>query len=925
MLLQPAVGLNNSPAFLRAIALAVIFVMAAPIGAQNPAIASGDPGSTDRFWGQLPLPQDEGFTGFYQEVNKLRSTARLMATAAHPDDEDGPMLAMESRGLGATALELTINRGEGGQNRIGSELFDELGILRTLELLQADQYYGVEERFTRAVDFGFSKSAEETFEKWGGHEPTLSDMVRVIRTFRPDVIMSVFTGTPSDGHGHHQASGILTREAFRAAGDPNRFPEQIKDGLLPWRPKKLYMRSFRGGDDWSVRLDVGTYSPALGMSYIQTGVIGRAHQVSQVIGSSVPPGHSYSYYKLVDSALPEGVKAGVREKDFFDGIDTSLPGLSARLGAEANKLPALATALDKLDAVAKLAAAVSPQDMTQAATPLLSGVNVLRELIPQVESSSLSAAAKAELLTHLRTKLEQFEKAAADAGAVTMLASVDTPGNSSQPSFFRQEQTFLIAVPGQTFTMTAHLYNRGQQKLDQVHMNLELPLGWKAEQINFAPGHGAIESNAEASAQFRVTVPENAQYTRPWFYHSDPQTESFYKVVPELAQYVTLPFPPPPVIAHAEYITSDDLTGEASAVTQVKFIDPIYGQSQRPLAVGPALSVELEPVTQVISTTAGLKTEVRVGVRNNVLGPIQGTLKLSVPQGWRAEPASLPAKFFENGEYESFSFTVTPGPLREQKYEVKAVLDAGGKQFDQGYRVETRHDIGTFYYYHPAQQQVSAVAVKLPKTLRVGYIMGAGDDIPPVLKQIGIDLQMISPAELASGDLSRYDTIVLGIRAYDVRTDVRDQNRRLLDYVSRGGTLVVQYNQQTGQFNAGHYTPYPASASGERVTVEEAPVEVLAPNDRVFNFPNKIGPKDFDGWVQERGVYFMSQWDEHYTPLLSSHDPGEAPLKGGLLVAKYGQGTYIFTGYAFFRQLPAGVPGAIRLFANLLSVGAKGQ
>jgi hypothetical protein len=542
-----------------------------------------------------------------------------------------------------------------------------------------------------------------------------------------------------------------------------------------------------------------------------------------------------------------------------------------------------------------------------------------------VQQSSLSAAAKTDLLAHLNTKLGQFEKAAADAEAIELDATADRPGDTGargQPGIFVPlEQSFVMAVPGQVFTLTAHLYNSGKQALDSVRMNLELPAGWKSEEISPA-SPGAVAAGSEVTARFRVTVPADAQYTRPYFYRDDPQKEGLYRVVKGMEQYESLPFPPPPVIVHAEYRQGDG-TGEIRSVAQVRYIDPIYGQAERPLPVGPAFAVELQPGAQTISTTKSVATQVRVGVRNNVVGGSEGTLALEVPQGWRVEPASVPVKFSEAGEYVGYAFTVTPGPLREGHYQVKAIVTANGKQYSDGYRVIARRDIGTFYYYQPARQIVSAVEVKLPAKLRVGYIMGAGDDIPAALEQVGVDVHMISPGELAGGDLSQYDTIVLGIRAYDVRTDVREQNRRLLAYVEHGGTLVVQYNQQTNLFNSGHYTPYPLTASGERVTVEEAPVEILDPASHLMNAPNKIAQRDFDGWVQERGVYFANSWDPKYTPLLASHDPGEQPLKGGLLVAPYGKGTYIWTGYAFFRQLPAGVPGAMRLFVNLLAAGAK--
>jgi hypothetical protein len=274
-----------------------------------------------------------------------------------------------------------------------------------------------------------------------------------------------------------------------------------------------------------------------------------------------------------------------------------------------------------------------------------------------------------------------------------------------------------------------------------------------------------------------------------------------------------------------------------------------------------------------------------------------------------------------DGDVNNYSFRVTPQNLKEGAYQVTARAEYNGKQYAEGFKLITRPDLDSFYAYRPATEKVQAVDVKLPAQLNIGYIMGAGDEIPAVLRSVGLNINMISAQELASGDLSRYGTIVVGIRAYDIRTDLREHNRRLLDYVNQGGTLIVQYNQSTGLFNDGHYTPYPATAGNVRVSVEEQPVDILAPEERVFSYPNKIASKDFDGWVQERGLYFMTQWDPQFKPLLASNDPGEPPQKGGMLMARYGKGTYIYSGYAFFRQLPAGVPGAIRLFVNLLSVG----
>ncbi|HEV2960920.1 MAG TPA: NEW3 domain-containing protein [Candidatus Angelobacter sp.] len=866
-----------------------------------------------------PLPEDTGAVHLYQLLTKLRTTARIMHTLAHPDDEDGGMMTLEARGHGATVLLFTVNRGEGGQNKFGAESSDDLGILRTLELLQADKYYGVEQRFSSVIDFGFSKTAEETFSKWHGHDIALGDMVRAIRIFRPDVLICRFQGSKIDGHGNHEASGVLTREAFRAAGDPNKFPEQIKEGLLPWQPKKLYMRP---GDDVTVRLDTGAYSPLLGMAYVQFSLEGLAHQTSQGTGGiRVSPGHRYSSYKLADSTLGS-IAAGQHENDLLDGIDTSLPALAARIGNEEGKAPFLRPSLVSIAKHVDEATGVfSLQDPTPCAAPLLAGLAETNKLLQQVEESQLSPTAKAELLPSLRTKREQFELAANEALGVYFDVSADVPGPPPGPSYFpRMEQTFTLATPGQEFTVTAHLYNRGKVPITPQAVRLELPEGWKSSIIK--EEKPILNAGDNATVQFKITVPENEKYTRPYWSRRDPQAENIYTISdPKLR---TLPLPPYPVHAVANFSTPSGAS-EAHAVGKIKFVDPVSGQSERPLAVGPALSVLLETPVVVISTTGMGKSQIDVSVRSNLEKQVHGKLRLEAPQGWKVEPESLSVDLDHDGDVNSYSFQVTPQNLHEGTYEVKAKAEYNGKEYAEGFKIISRPDLDSFYAYHPATQNVQAVNVKLPQGTKVGYLMGAGDEIPSVLKSVGLNVNLITPQELASGDLGRYDTIIVGIRAYDVRTDLREQNRRLLDFANRGGTLIVLYNQSVGAFNAGHYTPYPTTLSNARVSVEEMPVEILAPEDPIFSYPNKITNKDFDNWVQERGLYFMSTWDDHFKPLLSSHDPGESPQKGGLLMAQYGKGVYIYSGYAFFRQLPAGVPGAIRLFVNLVSTGHSGK
>ena len=355
------------------------------------------------------------------------------------------------------------------------------------------------------------------------------------------------------------------------------------------------------------------------------------------------------------------------------------------------------------------------------------------------------------------------------------------------------------------------------------------------------------------------------------------------------------------------------------------FVDEAGVERARPLAVVPAFSVALEPGSQVISTHNGSSSAVAVGVASNLSRKVVGVLHLELPGGWRSEPAQFAVEFAGRGEKKDFQFKVFPAGLQEGRAKVRAVLESEGEKFNEGYTLVTREDLGSFYYYQPAVQRVSIVDVRAPHDLKIGYIMGAGDDIPTVLKQVGMDVTLIPAENLANEALSQYGTIVLGIRAYDTQKDVVANNKKLLDYVAAGGTLVVQYNTGVGDFNGGHFTPYSAELSRARVSVEEAPVAILAPEDGVFHYPNEITAHDFDGWVQERGLYFMDKWDEHFRPLLSCHDPGEDAQKGGLLRAQYGKGTYIYTGYAFFRQLPAGVPGPVRLYVNLLNAGHEKQ
>jgi LmbE family N-acetylglucosaminyl deacetylase len=847
------------------------------------------------------LPQDSGRLGLEDMLRRLHTTARMMMTTAHPDDEDGGMLVYESRGKGVDVMLMTLTRGDGGQNKTGSGFFDELGVLRTLELLDSDRYYGVKQRFSHVADFGFSKSAQETFEKWGGKDVPLSDMVRVIRTFRPDVVVSRFSGTPRDGHGNHQAVGILTPEAVKAAADPNRFPEQIKEGLPAWQVKKLYM-GLRGADDYTVRIAAGEKFEPLGMSYAEFGVQGYSHQKSQNAQVyPVQPGPSYRSYGLV---MPE-VAPGTHENDFFDGIDTTLVGLSDRLfnpsqpwdeditrmlnkGELKSLLQEIAKNIDEATAVEKT-------DPVKAALPLLQGKRLCHQLLMLIDPTSKASKFpgflppdKLRLIDRINEKERQFQGAANLALGLSLETDLKTDNSSNE------------VVPGQKFIVSTRLNNTSSSRVNLVG---------QSEWDNWKKQASTKDSSFEIST---FTVPPNAEYTRPYWHRKDPDKDAVFII--DEPKYATLPLPPPPIVVTQKYKYQGE-EGEVSAVPSAM----VDGQ-RREIAVVPPFAIELEHAAFVIPSAANGRLEVKAEVQKDVPGVAKASAKLSSPAGWSVSPSqqSLDSSSAAKNE---LSFSISPGKLKEGDYDIAAAIDYNGKQYDQGFSVVSREDIGTFYYYQSATQRVSVVDTKLPAGLKVGYIMGAGDDIPAVLEHLGINVTLLKDDDIAHADLSRYGTIILGIRAYDTQDAVKKNNQRLLDFVQNGGTLVVQNNFSVSDFNNGKYTPYPTQLSNQRVSVEEAPVTILVPDDSVFHYPNTITQKDFDGWVQERGVNFMSSWDDHFQPLLACNDPGEQPLKGGMLRANFGKGTYIYTGYAFFRQLPYGVPGAVRLYVNLLSAG----
>ncbi|HEX4426408.1 MAG TPA: PIG-L family deacetylase, partial [Terriglobales bacterium] len=721
-----------------------------------------------------PLPQDTGTAGFTQDLRKLQTTARLLQIDAHPDDEDGGMLTLEARGKGASVTLLTLNRGEGGQNKVGSNLFDVLGVLRSLEVLAADRYYGVDQRFTLVSDFGYSKNPEETFQKWGGHDIALSDIVRVIRTFRPDVLVARFSGTDRDGHGHHQASAILTKEAFRAAADPNRFPEQIEEGLLPWQAKKLYIGNVCGfgamtcaDGNYTVKLNTGAVDPVLGMSYAQFAMAGLKHQLSQGAGAwTLDPGDRFTFYKLVDSVLAAGTQSVGHEQNFFDGMDTSLPGLARRLGHDASRLPDLHSQLTDIEEKIKQAVG-DEHSPAQAVAPLLSALKSFGTLIDQVTKSSLDARTKLDILTVLKNKRDQCEAAADIAMGVSLETTVAPPKGPHQ-GLPTEAEALTVVSPGQKLTVLVKFHNGSKFPLRITGLSLEGPRGWISG-VYEGENEEFVKAKDDFYANFRLTVPADAEMTRPYWHRADPERDAV--ATRDDDRYATLPFPPSPLHVRVAYqITGrEDLAlmghelkgteGPGAAIISsviVPFRDDKGGERKRALAVAPAFSVILDPGSQVIAVQNSSATTVKVAVTTNLSEISKGDLHLVVPSGWRVAPSSIPVEFHQRGETQSFAFRITPESLTEGRAEIRAALESGEVQYSEGYSLVTREDLGSFYYYQPAVQRISIADVKIPKDLKVAYVMGAGDNIPIVLQQIGMDITSIPAQKLATEDLSKY-------------------------------------------------------------------------------------------------------------------------------------------------------------------------
>lgn len=788
------------------------------------------------------LPEDRGASGLWWKLKRLNSNARVLYVTAHPDDEDPALLTWLTRGLGAEVTVLILNRGEGGANVVSGDFFEALGALRTVEMLRAAQYYGVDVRFTRVVDYGFSKNIGEALRQWKEDE-LLADVVRITRQVQPHIIISRFNESERDGHGHHQTAGRMAKLAFRDAGTAS------------WAPLKLYTTNWREGEPVTHKINTGEYDPVLGRSYAQMGREGYRWHRSQGTAGSVPkPGPVWAYLKLEGSRVPEGDKAllsGIPWQEANADLKAAQDAFS--ILAPERSAPALARALEKLPAS-----------------------HPKRTLLSEALAQSLSL---------------EFE-------------ALVEPENPPTGPFaqFRAVETFEVAQPGMAFPVRFQLYQRGPQPVAGIGYSVRGP---------------ATLSPRSEPGSFRLLLTSDAPVTRNYWHRASVREATYAVDNPSL---VGQPLPDTGLRAVAHF-TYQNVRVALEREIETSSVDSRIGAQRQPLAIGPAVSVRFDTASGMVPL-GRRQYELGVTLRNVSATRQAGTLELRLPPGFKLTSGSSTFQLEKEKEEARLRFTLElPANLSSQDYPITAVARVNGQEYSQSFQPITQPGFRVAWWSAPATHSLRAVNVRVAPGLRVGYVMGSGDEVPEGLRQLGVESDLLDSSALASADLSKYSTILLGIRAYAAREDVKQHNARLLEYVKNGGVLIVQYQTQEYDKNYGPY-PYTQGRGAEETSEEDAPVRVLAPSRPVFEWPNRITPADWESWVEQRGSKFFSTWAPEWTPLIETHDQGQAEQKGVWLEAKYGKGLYVYCSLAWYRQLPFAVPGAARIVANLVSLGA---
>ena len=816
------------------------------------------------------------------ELRKLGVAGSVLYVAAHPDDENTALLAYLANGALVRTGYLSLTRGDGGQNLIGSEQGPALGLIRTQELLAARRIDGAEQFFTRARDFGFSKNPEETLKIWG-REAVLADVVAVIRKFRPDVIVTRFSPGPAETHGHHTASAILAVEAFHAAADPKFHPEQLVNGVEPWQARRIYWNrsSFfiKPTDDVSgdIKLDVGGYNPLLGESYGEMAADSRSMHKSQGFGVARSRAPTLEYFKLLAEA--GGAKPLATQKppaSILDGIDVTLK----RFAGTAR----LRSLVDK--AIAKFEPAAPASSVaTLAAIDAAAG---------EIPDPTWRAEKRREAQRLMLACAGLF----VDATAAEFRAA---PGNSVD------------------ITVTAVDRSATAVKVDEVRFPFQAAAHAVGKPLATPP---ADKPGAAAAFELKlkesVQLPADLPPTTPYWLETPPEAGLYH--TPD-ASLVGAPERASPVRVDV-VLTVDGRKLTVTREVAYKWTDPVMGERYRPFEVTPAVSVQPDTSALLFSDSGPRPLSVRL-----VAGApgVSGVLRPEPPAGWLVEPASAPFSLAAAGAEAVLAFHVRPAAPSKPVAPgvVHVVAEVGAARLSKGVvRIEHPH-IPVQTYLVDADVRLTPIALAIAGA-NIGYVPGPGDEVPAALRRVGYQVTLLGDETLAAGApaLARFDAVVIGVRAFNTSERLRAAHAALMTYVGNGGTLVVQYNtnNRLAPLTA-PLGPWPFDIGQKRVTDETAPVTVTQPGNPALTTPNAIGPRDFDGWVQERGLYFADKWDGHYDTPLSMHDPGEAPLAGSLLWAHHGKGTFVYTGLAFFRQLPAGVPGAYRLFANLLAGG----
>ena len=946
-------SLSANPKILSAATLGLALLAATPMclfaqaGAQaaatSYALPPAEPGSV-----ALPLPEDRGQAALEQSLRRLETTASVLYIVAHPDDEDGALMTYLSRGLGARVTLLTLTRGEGGQNAISGETYDALGLMRTSELLKADEYYASGQLWGTEADFGFSKTQQEAYARWG-HERVLYDAVLAVRQVRPQIIIATFVGGVSDGHGQHQVSGEVAQEAFKLSGDPKVFPEQLKNGLQPWQPLAMYSRSpfarvtsqgifdYATGkwaparfhnyitDEWidgapsvDVTLQVGTWDPLLGRSYAQIARQGWGEQKSQNGGANPtlrgPASSSYHLWAVARSAQPAPDKLITTNDNLFLNskaqIDTSLAALAQVV--KGDKPQWLSIGLQKIDEdVKQYLSDRRNESGVDGARKLAPMYRQTLELYTRVKNSDLDAESKANLEFELGEKINEFQSALKELLGLDMLASTTVGGGDRGGLGGARvgDETARSVTPGEEFRVRVHATQAlGAAQLTRVWLDTQTGTAWKTQDTE-----KAIDPKAAVTDRiFRVHVAEDAAPTAP--FNTRPSIEQPYYDISNEA-WRERSFAPWPLAAWVEF-TFDGLPIRIGSVVQTLQRVTGIGGIYQPLVVTPNIGVRIEPSARILPLD-GSALPVKVTV--HATHAASGTVALNLPEGWHASPPEATFSLDNGVDSAPIVFSVTPAKVATGLYNVQAVAHSGGHEFKAGWQTIGYPGIQPYNHYQAAKLDTRKIDVKLAPGLKVGYIMGPGDEVPEAIEELGVIPHLLNDAELSAGDYSAWNVIAVGIRAYSTRPAVAASQAHLDEYVRGGGTLVVQY--QTDAFSA----PLPLAVTRTNVVDELAPVKLLEPSNPLLSWPNKITTADFDGWVEERGHSFLDSFDPGYTALTETADQGQDPQRGGLVVTHPGKGTYIYIAYALYRQLPELVPGSYRLLANILSAGKRPQ